>query len=171
MKRATSIFFVLMTLPLPAQAGGFADHFPAPTRTYKAPPLVFEDQNGAQHALGDYRGLYVLLNVWATWCSPCVQEMPSLDALREQIDPSKLIILPVSEDHGDAIVTSFYQTHAIKHLPVAIDHAGVALTSLNLHGLPTTLLIDPQGNEVGRVEGIANWSSPEVIAFLTSRMH
>jgi thiol-disulfide isomerase/thioredoxin len=169
-KRAALLFFILMALPLTAQADTFADHFQTAAAARKVPPLVFEDQNSTQHTLSDYRGHYILLNIWATWCGPCAQEMPSLDALQTHIDPAKLVVLPVSEDHGDAIVTSFYQTHGIKYLPVAIDHAGIATTSFNLQGLPTTLLIDPQGNEVGRVEGNADWSSPEVINFLTARM-
>ena len=152
-------------------AASFADHIKDVSPPRPVPAMVFEDGEGQQHALSDYRGSYILLNVWATWCGPCVQEMPSLEALAQTVDAHKLKIIPLSDDRGDNTVTAFYKTHALSHLPVALDHAGVAPVVLHLRGLPTTLLIDPQGNEIARLEGDADWSSPDVMSYLKARIH
>jgi thiol-disulfide isomerase/thioredoxin len=157
-------------LPLTTHAEGLADHVQRIDPPKKLPPLVFEDAHGAQHALADYRGKFVLLNVWATWCAPCVGEMPSLDALQDAISPDRLAVIPLSEDRGDSTVTAFYRIHKIAVLPVAIDHAGIAPSTLQLRGLPTTLLIDPQGREIARIEGDEKWDSPDARAFLKAQM-
>ena len=133
------------------------------------PPMVFEDGNGTQHALSDYRGRFVVLNVWATWCPPCVREMPSLEKLQKNFDPRRLIVLPLSEDRGDGVVGVFYRNHGLTHLPIALDTAGRAPSALHFHGLPTTLIIDPQGQEIARIDGEIDWDSPEVLNFLRKR--
>ncbi len=133
------------------------------------PPMVFEDGNGTQHALSDYRGRFVVLNVWATWCPPCVREMPSLEKLQKNFDPRRLIVLPLSEDRSDGVVGVFYRNHGLTHLPIALDTAGRAPSALHFHGLPTTLIIDPQGQEIARIDGEIDWDSPEVLGFLRKR--
>ena len=133
-------------------------------------PLVFENEGGAQHALADYRGRFVLLNVWATWCVPCVAEMPSLESLQKKMGPA-LTVLPLSEDRDGKSVTAFYALHRIKHLPTAIDHAGTAPSALKLQGLPTTLLIDAEGNEIARIEGDQQWDSEAALEFLRAQIY
>ncbi|MGB9152806.1 MAG: TlpA disulfide reductase family protein, partial [Alphaproteobacteria bacterium] len=108
--------------------------------------------------------------IWATWCGPCVKEMPSLEALQKNIGSPQFAILPLSEDRTDAAVSTFYQRHALTHLPIAIDHAGTAPSALHIEGLPTTLLINPQGEEIARIEGDGDWNTPDVIAFLREQM-
>jgi len=132
----------------------------------KIPPLIFEDRGGKQHAVSDYKGEYVLLNIWASWCGPCVREMPSLDRLQQQANPQKLRVVTLSEDRDAEDVPIFYHRHNLTHLPVAIDSAGTAPTALHLTGLPTTLLIDPQGFEIARVEGEADWTAPDMLRYL-----
>ena len=134
------------------------------------PALVFEDADKQQHTLADYRGKFVLLNVWATWCAPCVKEMPSLEALARLFDPRKFAVLPLSEDRADSAATAFYHTHALTHLPIAVDAAGIAPSALRLHGLPTSILIDPQGREVAIIEGDADWAAPDAVAFLRHKI-
>ncbi|MDE2029332.1 MAG: TlpA family protein disulfide reductase [Alphaproteobacteria bacterium] len=134
-----------------------------------APPFVFEDRGGAQHALSDYHGHYVLLNFWATWCSPCVHELPSLDALQARFG-SRLTILPVSENSDGDGLAAFYRAHGIAHLQIARDPADIAPQLFHLSGVPTTILIDPQGRETARIKGGTNWTSPAMTAFLTAWM-
>lgn len=164
-----TVLIISLFLFNPAHADTFAAHYRAATVPQAVAPLVFTDAQGGQHALSDERGHYMLLNIWATWCAPCVREMPSLQILQSKFDAKQLVILPLSEDRGDAVVTSFYQTHAIK-LRVAIDQGGIAPSALKLRGLPTTLLIDPEGREIGRVEGDVDWSGTDVVAFLKSQI-
>jgi thiol-disulfide isomerase/thioredoxin len=161
---------ILLALAVAARAEGLSNHVQRIDPPQKMPPLVFEDAHGAQHSLGDYRGKFVLLNIWATWCVPCVSEMPSLDALQRSADPARLAVIPLSEDRGDSVVGAFYKTHKITHLPIAVDHAGIAPSALKLRGLPTTLLIDPQGREVARIEGDEDWNSADAAYFLKSQM-
>ena len=135
------------------------------------PPIVFEDGEGRQHSLSDYRGRYVLLNIWATWCGPCVKEMPSLENLEKNLGSTRFAVVPVSEDRGDpSLVRAFYLRHNINHLPTLIDPAGRAPFILAMPGLPTTLLINPQGREIARVEGDVDWNSAEAIDFIRSRI-
>jgi thiol-disulfide isomerase/thioredoxin len=170
-KRLTALLALCAALhPFTARAEGLADHVKRIDPPHILPPLVFEDERGNQHALSDYHGRYVLLNIWASWCTPCVAEMPSLDALQGKIDKNKLTVLPVSEERGDQSADVFYSQHKIKRLPVAYDHAGTAPSALHLHGIPTTILIDPQGREIARVEGDIDWSADETLTFLNAQM-
>jgi thiol-disulfide isomerase/thioredoxin len=154
-----------------ALASSFSDHARISNPPQRMPPLVFDDANGVQHSLADYRGSYVLLNVWATWCGPCVREMPSLDALQKKFEAGKLVILPLSEDRNAASLSAFYRLHALVHLPVAVDSAGIAPSALHLRGLPTSLLVDPHGQEIARFEGDADWNSPEALEFLRQQAY
>lgn len=161
-----TVVLTFLVLLSSAHAASFSEKIHLTSPSQPVPPLVFEDENGLQHALSDYRGRFVVLNVWATWCAPCVREMPSLDALQKNVDPKKIVVLPLSEDRGDSTVSSFYRTHALMHLPTAIDTAGRAPSALHLPGLPTTLVIDPQGREIARIEGDTDWNAPEVLSYL-----
>lgn len=142
-----------------------------PTEPPRAvPSFVFEDASHQQHTLADYRGRYVLLNIWATWCSPCVKEMPSLDGLEQKMGGAKFTVLPVSEDRTADAIGAFYRGHGLTHLPQMIDEAGIAPSNFDMRGLPTTLLIDPQGKEIARAEGDVDWMAPETLAFIQARM-
>ena len=165
-----SLFLIAALAVLPARGEGLSDHVLRVDPPQKMPPLVFEDAHGAQHALSDYRGRFVLLNIWASWCVPCVSEMPSLDALQKKFGSERLAVVPLSEDRSGDVVDAFYIHNKIKHLPVAVDHAGTAPTVLRLHGLPTTLLIDQEGREVARIEGDENWDSEAAVTFLRAQM-
>ena len=163
------LLFFFFFLPRAAHAD-FSDHTRLISPPQKAPSLVFEDAHHVQHTLSDYRGRFVLLNLWATWCTPCVKEMPFLDAL-QKIMGVQLAVLPVSEDRGDTAVSAFYVRHGMTQLPVAVDVAGIAPSAFQTKGLPTTFLIDPQGQEVARFEGTVAWDSPEVLAFLRAQIN
>jgi thiol-disulfide isomerase/thioredoxin len=128
------------------------------------PDISFVDAAGAAHSLRDYAGKGVVLNLWATWCAPCVAEMPSLAALARAGGPD-VVVLPLSSDHGGtAVVERFFREHGITGLPVALDPKAQAAEALGARGLPTTLIIDRQGRERARLEGAADWASPDALA-------
>ena len=130
------------------------------------PELGFTGADGAAHTLAEYNGRGVVLNLWATWCVPCVAELPALDDLARQA-PDGIAVLALSSDRGGApAVERFYREHGIAHLPVLLDPRGAAARALGARGIPTTVLIDRMGRERGRVEGAADWASPEAVAAL-----
>jgi thiol-disulfide isomerase/thioredoxin len=167
-------FFALIAALLFLSSGqalaAFADRVIRPAEPTPVPPFVFVDEQGGQHALADYRGKYVLLNIWATWCAPCVREMPALDTLQPQFDARGFVILPVAEERAPFLVSAFYQRYALSHLPVMVDRPGVAPQRFGLRGLPVSILIDPQGREIARIEGDAEWASAEAVTFLDNEM-
>ena len=108
-----------------------------------------------------------MLNFWATWCAPCVKEMPALDRLAATGAERNLQVLALSADReGAPVVRRFYDVNAIKHLAVAVDKLSRVSRAVDVGGLPTTVLYDVQGREVGRVVGVAEWDAPDTVAFL-----
>lgn len=131
------------------------------------PTVDFVDGQGRPRTLADFTGKIVLLNVWATWCGPCREEMPTLDRLQAQLGGSDFQVLALSVDHAGAqVVRDFYREIGIQHLELYIDDSARASRRLNAFGLPVTLLLDRQGRELGRKLGAAEWDSPEVIEYL-----
>ena len=131
------------------------------------PELRFIGGERSAVALSDFRGRTVLLNLWATWCPPCVDEMPMLDALQATLGGPGFEVVALSVDRGGADpVREFYERTGVRRLGVYVDPSAMALDELDAVGLPTTLLIDPEGREIGRLIGPAAWDSPEMVAFL-----
>ena len=130
-----------------------------------APDIGFAAADGTQHHLSEFRGHGMVINLWATWCAPCVEEMPALSALSKALAPDDIAVLPLSSDHGGAkVVESFYQQHGIADLPVLLDPGSAAAHAFGVRGIPTSLIIDKQGRERARLEGSADWSTPNAIA-------
>ena len=131
----------------------------------EAPALAFVTADGQARTLKDYLGKGVVLNFWATWCVPCVAEMPALAKLATLVDPAKIAILPLSSDRGGAAqVEKFFAEKGIAGLPVLLDPQGAAMRAVGARGIPTTLLIDAHGRERGRLEGAADWADPAAVA-------
>lgn len=125
------------------------------------PDGVFLDANGAEHHLSEFRGRGMVVNLWATWCAPCVAEMPSLAALSKALAPADIAVLPLSSDRGGApAVTAWFEAHGIAALPVLIDPKGALARSWQARGIPTTVLIDREGRGRARLEGAADWGAP-----------
>lgn len=134
------------------------------------PALPFGDADGRPVGLDRYRGHGLVVNLWATWCVPCVTEMPALDALSRTLEPSGIRVLTVSLDRGGAgAVRPFFAAHGIRSLPVLLDPHSRALAALGLDGIPVTLLVDRDGREVGRLQGPVDWATPEA-AVLVRRL-
>lgn len=129
------------------------------------PDISFEDAEGKTHTLGEFQGHGMVVNLWATWCAPCVAEMAALAALSRTLAPDDIAVLPLSSDRGGAdAVRRFYAAHEIAALPVLIDPQSEAARALGARGIPTTIIVDKQGRERARLEGAADWASAEAAA-------
>jgi thiol-disulfide isomerase/thioredoxin len=138
--------------------------FARAARPKPVPELRFNDANGRAHTLADFRGKLVLLNIWATWCEPCREEMPALDRLQVRLGGERFQVLALSVDQaGPAIARKFYAETGIKALPLYIDPTAKAAFTVEAAGLPASLLIDRQGREIGRHLGAVKWDEPEVV--------
>lgn len=134
-----------------------------------APPLKFTDAKGRALSLSDYAGHVLVVNLWATWCGPCVDEIPSLATLAAQNQPAGGLVLPISIDSdGAQAVSPFYTSHQITNLPILLDPDGNNLDVLDTDGVPVTLIINAEGKLVGRLDGAANWNTPRIQALLKS---
>lgn len=126
----------------------------------------FEDDQGQPRSLADFRGKIVLLNVWATWCAPCIKEIPALDHLAEALNGAEFAVVAVSLDRkGIDAVRKVFGERDVQKLPIYIDRSGEALRAVRAIGLPISLLIDREGREFGRVVGPAQWDDAATIAF------
>jgi thiol-disulfide isomerase/thioredoxin len=131
-----------------------------------APEVAFTTRGGETVNLADFKGRTVLVNLWATWCVPCIREMPSLDRLQAKLG-NELAILAISQDRGGAkLVEPFLQKLDLKALTTYLDPKGEVGHAFGARGLPTSVLIDREGRMVGRLEGAAEWDSPAMTALL-----
>ena len=139
---------------------------PTPTDPPTAlPPAVLIDADGRAHGLEAFAGSGLVVNLWATWCLPCVAELPALAKLAGRVRAAGIVVLPLSSDRGGApVVEEFYRRHGIEGLPVWLDPKGAAARAWGVQGLPTTIIVDRQGRERGRVEGMADWASNASVA-------
>ena len=132
------------------------------------PGLAFEDPDGRPTRLAAFRGRPVLVNLWATWCGPCVVEMPALDALSQRNPQGQgLQVVTVSQDmEGRQKVTDFFAARNFQRLQPYLDKEMGLMTALGLDTLPTTILYDSQGREVWRMVGMAEWQSERIARLL-----
>jgi len=131
------------------------------------PELAFTDVDDKPLTLGDFKGRTVLLNFWATWCAPCVKEMPSLDKLQAAMGKDRFVVLPLSLDGPSRPkVAPFYADKKLSHLGIYFDKGKKAMGTLDISVLPTSVLVDAEGREIGRLEGEAEWDGPEAFALL-----
>jgi len=136
------------------------------------PELSFVDGAGRPLRLADFRGRAVLLNIWATWCAPCRKEMPSLNQLQAELGGPKFEVVALSVDEdGVPSVEAFYNELKLDNLAIYVDPSGAVMRTLRVLGVPTTLLVDTEGNEIGRALGPDQWNAPAVVRFLEQWMH
>jgi thiol-disulfide isomerase/thioredoxin len=131
-----------------------------------APRIAFEDGDGAPATIADFAGRPVLLNLWATWCGPCVAEMPTLDALAGQAG-DRLAVLTVSQDlDGREKVDAFFRKYRFANLEAFLDPGMALMPALEIGTLPTTILYDSRGREVWRMMGMEEWNGPRAAALI-----
>lgn len=171
---AAALVFVLAAPALGAADEGKADlpdrtklgEFVPSAQPYPAPAIPLADTSGQSVELSNLRGKLVLVNLWATWCEPCLREMPSLERLQSRLG-ERIAVLAVSEDRGgDKIVAPFIAKLGLKSVKIYIDPKSEVGHAFGARGLPTSFLIDRDGKVLGRVEGAAEWDSPKILSVL-----
>lgn len=130
----------------------------------QAPATKFSDGSKLV-TLAGFRGRNVILNFWATWCSPCVKEMPSLDRLSAKMGGDNLVFIAVNQDSGaPSEVKPFLDKLKVKNLTVLYDHRQTAFRDFGIRVLPTTFVISPQGKILARLEGAIEWETHTIIS-------
>jgi thiol-disulfide isomerase/thioredoxin len=139
----------------------------AETKASAVPKTAFVDAAGGKHSIGDFKGRYVLVNLWATWCAPCVSELPSLVKLQAAMPGLKVLAVDVGHDKPDA-AAAFLKSHKADSLGIYVDTELALLHAFGAYGLPTTVLIDPSGKEVAKAQGPAEWNAPQFVTYFKS---
>ena len=128
---------------------------------------AFIHEDGSEATLADFKGKIVLLNFWAVWCGPCKIEMPYLSELQTELggDDFEVVTLATSRNPAPAMVR-FFEEREIDNLPLHRDPQGAVAREMGVFGLPVTVILNPQGQEIGRLTGEADWSSESAKAIL-----
>jgi thiol-disulfide isomerase/thioredoxin len=140
-------------------------------RGERAPDAAFEDGQGREVRLSAFRGRPLLVNLWATWCGPCVVEMPSLDALAaREADGLRIVAISQDTDGGDSNarqkVGDFFAARHFNRLEPNLDSRMQLMSALHLDTLPTTILYNSQGEEVWRMTGMSDWQDQRAARLL-----
>jgi thiol-disulfide isomerase/thioredoxin len=126
------------------------------------PDITFEDASGKEVHLSSFKGKTILLNLWATWCAPCREEMPALNTLQKELGSDKFEVVTLSLDRGGyAASRKFLDELKANAVHLYADPTAKQGMALKLIGMPTTILINKDGMEVGRLAGSAKWDSPD----------
>ena len=134
----------------------------------RAPNFRLPDLDGTMVSLADFKDRVVLLNIWATWCAPCVEEMPSMEKLHRELKNEKFVILAVSIDESGAeIVRPFMKKHKLS-FPALIDSAGTLKNLYQTTGVPESFIIDKQGRILDEVIGPRDWAAPGALQYFRS---
>ncbi len=125
-----------------------------------APLIPFLDEAGAERTLADWKGKVLLVNFWATWCAPCREEMPSLEALQAELGGEDFAVLTIASGRNPPpAIDKFFAEIGVETLPKLRDERMALARAMGVMGLPVTVLIDREGNEVARLIGDADWAS------------
>ncbi len=131
------------------------------------PSFKFQDADGKERTLSDWKGKVVLLNLWATWCLPCRKEMPALDRLQAAEGSDKFEVIAISVDRkGMDASKKFLVETGVKNLGLYVDTSARLNSDLKAIGLPATILIDKEGREIGRLLGPAEWDSEDAVRLI-----
>ena len=132
------------------------------------PEIKVFDSDGAEVSLAEYRGKTILVNFWAKWCAPCRKEMPELNALQKELggDDFEVVLIAVGRNPAPAI-TQFFEEAGIDALETLLDPKQNLTRQVGIFGLPVTILVNAEGQEVARLQGDAGWHSEPAVDFLT----
>jgi thiol-disulfide isomerase/thioredoxin len=158
------------TAPSAPAADGFAGKIDTSHKGSAMPTMTVTDPSGAKLGIASLKGKPVLINLWATWCAPCVKEMPTLDALAAR-QAGHLAVVTVSQDSGSPQkVAATLSSHHFDHLHPWLDPENTLAFFYNAGDLPTSVLYDAQGREVWRMAGAHDWSATDSDALIAPAM-
>ncbi|MRG70489.1 redoxin family protein [Alphaproteobacteria bacterium HT1-32] len=161
-----AIAILLIMTPALAVAGPPKNYERLDSET-SLPSDSFTNGLGVEMQLGDFHGKVVLLNLWATWCGPCVREMPHLDKLQAMLGGADFEVVALSSDRGGVEkVEPFFRRTNVDHLEIYLDPKNRIARALGARGLPTTYIIDAEGRLLGSVAGALDWTAPEIVDWL-----
>jgi len=123
------------------------------------PPFTLADLEGRSHRLSDYRGQVVLVNFWATWCPPCVEEMPSMQRLKERLADEPFVILAVNMAETEGDIQTFLHKVAVD-FPLLMDREGEVVKAWRIFAFPTSFVLDPDGRIRYALYGALEWDAP-----------
>ncbi len=137
----------------------------------EVPEVTFTDVDGTEMTLDDFSGQYVVLNFWATWCAPCREEMPSLNTLQQELGGDDFRVVTIASGRNPIpAIQRFFDEVGVTDLPVYLDGRQAMTRSMGVFGLPTTVVLDPDGQELGRLRGDADWGGEDALALMTALM-
>jgi len=146
--------------------GAMAKFVPA-EKPQSAPDTAWRDGDGAERRMADYRGRVVLVNFWATWCAPCIREMPALARLQAELPVAEFALFAISVDlEGRKVAEPFLQQNNLATLGLHLDNRGSVARAMGVTVMPTSILYDRDGREVGRLAGAAEWDSADALALI-----
>lgn len=135
-------------------------------RPFTPPDFSLMDLSGKRAELAEFRGQYVLLNFWATWCPPCVEEMPSMDVLYQRYRHRGFVVVGISSDEeGAPVVRGFIEKLGVS-FPILLDSEQRVSNAYGAKNLPISFLLDRQGNIIAAAQGARDWASPEALSTL-----
>ena len=130
--------------------------------------ITFTDPEGGAHQLSDWKGKYVLLNFWATWCAPCRKEMPGLEELQAEFGGDTFEVVPIATGRNALPgIRRFFQEVGVENLPILLDPKQKIARDMAVLGLPITVILNPEGQEIARLRGDAEWNSDSAKAIIS----
>lgn len=156
------------TAAQPPLGSPFDERFEVYEDPRPAPETAFESLDGGEITLADFEGEVVVLNFWATWCAPCVHEMPTLDNLDAMMADEGVRVIAVSIDQGgmEQVEPFLRDELNLDRLGIYLDEDSALAQAFEVRGMPTTYVIDAAGNVVGGMAGPADWDSDEAVALV-----
>ncbi len=128
---------------------------------------AFTDPEGGSFQLSDFTGKHVLVNFWATWCAPCRKEMPMLSELQTEYGGEDFEVVTIATGRNElAGIRRFFDEVGVDNLPLFLDPRSGLARDMGILGLPITLILNPEGNEIARMRGDAEWNSPSAKAVI-----
>ena len=136
-----------------------------------APNFTLKNLKGKDVSLSEFRGKFVLINFWATWCGPCKIEMPSLESLYQKFKNKNFAMLAISNDmFGETVVKPFVKAHKLS-FPILLDQRLKASNQFGVVSLPSTFMIDPKGKIIGALYGAEDWTNPNNILYFENLLN
>ena len=163
---AVTVLVIILSLKLNDSSFKFSNQV-AIEDNLPAPDFTFPGLDGKMVRLADYRGKVVLVNIWATWCKPCVDEMPSMEKLYRKFKGEDFEILAVSIDAPGLKVVAPFMKKSNLTFPALIDSEGAIKTVYGITGVPESFIIDQQGILIKKIVGPVNWATPNIFRFFS----